>query len=152
MARKLSSEELIGITQAKWVLVCMCPGHTEGYSEQWKAMKILVGERHDRTRHDQSLWLVNEKGVLDSPKNLEQQNDSISKAISNKLIPRAMYMSICRGKRYKAERPFGNPRLSGLNYAAGNRNSWEETNTRIFKEGMARFELSWRLGVKDREL
>ena len=55
MARKLSSEELTGITQAKRVLVSTCPGHTEGFSEQQKAMRILVGERHDRTRHDQSL-------------------------------------------------------------------------------------------------
>ena len=46
-------------------------------------------------------------------KNIEQQNDSISRAIFNKLIPRAMYMNNCWGKRLKAERPFGNPCLNG---------------------------------------
>lgn len=26
------------------MLVCVRPGHIKGYSEQWKAVKVLVGE------------------------------------------------------------------------------------------------------------
>ena len=29
---------------SKYMLVCVRPGHIKGYSKQWKAAKVLVGE------------------------------------------------------------------------------------------------------------